>query len=73
MATHLPTHDEPGGFLLELLQFAGWRLELRGGERATIRATRADVEVEASGDSLDEAADAVFLRAMRSSHALSRP
>src|SRR5918996_420120 len=34
MATHLPTHDEPGGFLLELLQFAGWRLELRGGERA---------------------------------------
>jgi hypothetical protein len=54
-------------FLLELLHFAGWRLEVRRGETARIRATRADVELDVRGASLDEAAEAVFARAMRSS------
>ena len=71
MATSLPTYDEPGAFLLELLYFAGWHLDVRDDQTTTIRATRADVEVEVSGDSLDEAADAVFLRAMRSGRELS--
>ena len=55
MATSLPTYGEPGAFLLELLYFAGWHLDVRDDQTTTIRATRADVEVEVSGDSLDEA------------------
>jgi hypothetical protein len=47
---------------------AGWQLKVRQDERARIRATRADVELEVTGASLEEAAGIVFARAMRSSH-----
>ena len=68
MATNLADPADRGSFLLELLYFAGWQLKVRQGERARIRATRADVEFEVTGASLDEAAEIVFARAMRSSH-----
>jgi hypothetical protein len=67
MATSVLHEDRGGAFLLELLHFAGWRLQVRDGETATIRARRADVELEVSGSSLAEAAGVVFARAMRSS------
>ena len=54
-------------FLLELLYFAGWQLEIREGDTTRIRAMRAEVEVEVTGGSLEEAAGTVFARAMRSS------
>ena len=57
----------PPTFLLELLYFAGWQLEIREGGTTRIRATRADVELEVTGGSLAEAAGTVFARAMRSS------
>lgn len=67
MTTGLLPQDRGGSFLLELLHFAGWRLQIRNGETPTIRARRADVELEVSGGSLAEAAGIVFARAMRSS------
>jgi hypothetical protein len=67
MATSVLDDDRGGAFLLELLHFAGWRLQVRDDETATIRARRGDVELEVSGSSLAEAAGIVFARAMRSS------
>ena len=66
MTTELLPQDRGGAFLLELLYFAGWRLQVRNGETPTIRARRADVELEVSGSSLADAAGIVFARAMRS-------
>ena len=56
----------PPTFLLELLYFAGWQLEIREGGTTRIRATRADVELEVTGGSLAEAAGTAFAQAMRS-------
>jgi hypothetical protein len=56
-----------GSFLLELLYFAGWRLDVRDGDAPRIRATRADIELEAGGASLAHAAGTIFAEAMRSS------
>jgi hypothetical protein len=55
-----------GSFLLELLQFAGWRLRVRGDGPARIWARRADVGLAVTGATLAEAAGIVFARAMRS-------
>jgi hypothetical protein len=55
-----------GSFLLELLQLAGWQLQVRDTDRARIRARRGDVELEVTGASLAEAVGTVFARAMRS-------
>jgi hypothetical protein len=66
MATNSASGAHGGSFLLELLYFAGWRLELRDGAR-TIRAIRGEVELEVSGATRAEGAGVVFARAMRSS------
>jgi hypothetical protein len=68
MATNLVEETRGGSFLLELLYFAGWRLQVRDGEAPSIRATRADVELDVSGASLADAAGRLFAQAMRSSH-----
>ena len=60
------THGEADSFLLELLRFAGWRLQVRRGDSTTIRATRDDVAVEATERTFPGAAGVVFARAMRS-------
>ena len=67
MATRLVEASGSGSFLLELLYFAGWRLDVRDGDASRIRATRGAIELEVSGASLAEAAAIVFARAMRSS------
>jgi hypothetical protein len=67
MATNRAKHARGGSSLLELLYFAGWQLRVRDGAIPTIRATRADVELEVSGASLADAAGTIFARAMRSS------
>jgi hypothetical protein len=66
MATNSIRELPPGSFLLELLHWAGWRLQVRDGNAPTIRAERADVALEVTGTSLSEAAGIVFARAMRS-------
>jgi hypothetical protein len=66
MATTLLSEDRGGAFLVELLHFAGWRLQIHDGDPPQIRATRADVTLEASGRTLAEAAGILFARAMRS-------
>ena len=67
MATNLATDPDRGSFLLELLHFAGWDVEVRESETTTrIRARRAHVELEAAGKSRADAAGLVFARAMRS-------
>jgi hypothetical protein len=53
-------------FLLELLYFAGWQLEVRDGETGAIRATRANVELDVGGATLSDAVETLFMRAMRS-------
>jgi hypothetical protein len=55
-----------GSFLLELLHFAGWRLQIREGRPARIRAVRDDVQIDVESATLQEAAGVVFARAMRS-------
>jgi hypothetical protein len=55
-----------GSFLLELLQLAGWQLQVRDSDRTRVRARRGEVELEVTGGSLAEAAGTVFARAMRS-------
>jgi hypothetical protein len=55
-----------GSSLLELLYFAGWRLKVHENETTTIRATRADVELESASDR-PAAAAPILARAMRSS------
>jgi len=67
MATRLVEASGSGSFLLELLYFAGWRLDVRDGDAPRIRATRAEIELEAGGASPAEAAGTIFARAMRSS------
>jgi len=51
MATRLVEASRSGSFLLELLYFAGWRLDVRDGDAPRIRATRAEIELEAGGAS----------------------
>jgi hypothetical protein len=60
--------DERGGgsSLLQLLHFAGWRVEVEDGPEATIRAVRDGVRVEARAPTFPEASGIVFARAMRS-------
>lgn len=71
MTTFVPS-AERGSFLLELLYFAGWQLQVRGGRPARIRAERGDVELEVTGASLAEATGIVFARAMRSGNGAGR-
>jgi hypothetical protein len=66
MATNRSTHRERGSFLLELLHFAGWQLQIRRGNPTTIRATRDNVSLEVTETSLPQAAGVMFARAMRS-------
>lgn len=67
MAANPVSEAGGGSFLLELLYFAGWHLQVRDGATARIHATRADVELEVSGANLADAAGTIFARAMRSS------
>ena len=67
MATKLLHVSGGRSFLLELLHFAGWRLQVREGATTTIRAARSGVLLEVSGSTLPEAAGTLFARAMRSS------
>ena len=67
MATNLAGKAHRGSFLLELLHFAGWQLQVRVGGTPRIHARRGEVELEVTGASLAEAAGTVFARAMRSS------
>jgi hypothetical protein len=62
-----------GSLLLELLYFAGWRLQVRNGKTTTVRARRDGVEVEVTGANLEEAAGIAFARAMRSGDRDDRP
>jgi hypothetical protein len=68
VATNPITYGERASFLLELLYFAGWQLQIRRGNPTTIRATRDDVSLEVAETSLLRAAGVMFARAMRSSH-----
>jgi hypothetical protein len=73
VATNPVFQAEGGSFLLELLYFAGWQVHVRDGEPARIRVRRADVELEVTGTSLEEATGIVFARAMRSGNRDERP
>ena len=66
MATNLSDKAHEGSFLLELLHFAGWKLQVRDGKTPRIRANRGDVALDVTADSLPDAAGTVFARAMRS-------
>jgi len=66
MATNRAANAPAGSFLLELLQLAGWQLQVRDTDTARIRARRGDVELEVTGASLADAVGTVFARAMRS-------
>jgi hypothetical protein len=66
MATNLSDKAYEGSFLLELLHFAGWKLQVQDGETARIRANRGDVALDVTADGLAEAAGTAFARAMRS-------
>lgn len=70
MAMKLAANAHGGSFLLELLQLAGWQLQVRDGDTARIRARRGGVELEVTGANLAEAAGIVFVRAMRSTRSL---
>ena len=72
MATSSVTDRERESFLLELLHFAGWRLEIRKGSATRIRAARSGVELDVTGPSLAHAAGTLFARAMRSSRDTGR-
>jgi hypothetical protein len=64
------TDDERESFLLELLRFAGWHLQIRRrGSPVTIQATRDGVSLEVTESSFPRAAGVVFARAMRSAKA----
>ena len=67
MASSPIAYSERGSFLLELLYFAGWQLQIRRGSPATIRATREDVTIEVTEATVPQAAGVMFARAMRSS------
>ena len=66
MARDLVDGRGDGAFLLELLHFAGWQLELRRQQPPRIGARRGVINVEAGGTSLAEAVDRLFTEAMRS-------
>jgi hypothetical protein len=72
MATTSVSDPERESFLLELLHFAGWRLEIRQGATTRIRAARSGVELDVTGRSLAQAAGMLFARAMRSSRGTGR-
>jgi len=72
VATNFVSHAERESFLLELLYFAGWRLQIRGGRSTRIRATRDGIELDVTGSSLSQAAGTLFARAMRSSRDADR-
>jgi hypothetical protein len=72
VATNVVSHAERESFLLELLYFAGWQLQIQGGRSTRIRATRAGTELDITGSSLAEAAGTLFARAMRSSREADR-
>lgn len=67
VATNFLSRAQRESFLLELLFFAGWQLQVRAGRPTRIRATRGGVAIDVTGSSLGEAAGTVFARAMRSS------
>lgn len=67
VATTSVSDPERESFLLELLHFAGWRLEIRRGSSTRIRAARSGVELDVTGPTLSHAAGTLFARAMRSS------
>ena len=67
MARDLVEGRRDGAFLLELLHFAGWQLDLRQQQPPRIGARRGVINVEAGGTSLAEAVDRLFTEAMRSS------
>jgi hypothetical protein len=66
MATNPADNARGGSFLLELLHFAGWKLQVQDGKTPRIRANRGDVALDVTADSLPDAAGTVFARAMRS-------
>lgn len=68
MAANPAIRPEGGSSLLELLHYAGWRLQVRHGDTVSIRAARDGVEVDAAGASFPAAAGIAFARAMRSGH-----
>ena len=72
MAMSSVSDPERKSFLLELLHFAGWRLEIRRGSSTRIRAARGRVELDVTGPSLSHAAGTMFARAMRSSRGTGR-
>lgn len=72
MALSSASDPERESFLLELLHFAGWRLEIRRGSSTRIRAARGRVQLDVTGPSLSHAAGTVFARAMRSSRGTGR-
>lgn len=72
MALSSVSDPERESFLLELLHFAGWRLEIRRGLSTRIRAARGGVELDVTGPSLSHAAGTVFARAMRSGRGTGR-
>lgn len=71
MSVQLTTGSADESLLLELLHYAGWRLQIRRAGGVSIQALRDGVEVSASGRSLPEAAGAIFARAMRSRRCLA--
>ena len=60
------TSSAEDSLLLQLLRYAGWRLEIRNGDAFSIQAARNGVEVRGSGTTFAEAMGKVFARAMRS-------
>ena len=72
MVTRSVSDPERESFLLELLHFAGWRLQIRRGSSTRIRAARGGVELDVTGPSLSHAAGTLFARAMRSSRGTGR-
>ncbi len=68
MAANLINDPAAGSFLLELLLYAGWRLQIRDTDFVTIHAARDGIEIDVTGARLPEAAGTAFARAMRSRH-----
>lgn len=67
-----PVRLAGGAFLLELLHYAGWQLQIRQ-DIVLIHAARDGVEISVAGASLPEAIQAAFTRAMRSGTRGSEP
>jgi hypothetical protein len=66
METKLAAGAHGRSFLLELLQLAGWQVQVRDGAPPRIRARRDEVELEVTGVNFTEAAGTMFAQAMRS-------